>query len=237
VKPDFVIVGEQTRNRVCVGEKGGAGVQITTYGKAAHGALPWEGANAIEAMAEIIVAIRRELYPRLAGRTHWAFHPSSGSLNMIEGGVKANVVADKAVAFLDRRTVPGEDPQACRAEVQEIAERAIAAVPGTRVEVTFPEGMGGRRATEAPLEDPLVRAMLEANARLGLSTEPTGFSMGTDGRHFAAHGIPTIIYGPGDPGLAHIPDEWVGIDEMMEATRAYAMAMVSLVGDYDGQEA
>jgi acetylornithine deacetylase/succinyl-diaminopimelate desuccinylase-like protein len=54
--------------------------------------------------------------------------------------------------------------------------------------------------------------------------------MGTDGRHFAALGIPTIIYGPGDPRLAHVPDEWVGIDELLEATRAYALVGLELLG-------
>ena len=60
--------------------------------------------------------------------------------------------------------------------------------------------------------------------------------MGTDGRFFHARGIPTIIYGPGDPSLAHKPDEWVGIDEILDATRAYAVTMVRLIGDHDGQE-
>lgn len=232
--PDWVIVGEQTLNRVCVGEKGGAGCIVTVHGKTAHGALPWEGANAIEGAAEIIVALRRELWPKLAERTHWAFHPSSGSVNMIEGGVKANVVPDKASILIDRRTVPGEKPDEARAEIEMIANQAIQNVPGCTVEVTAP--YPGKEATTAPIEDPLVQAMLGANERLGLNTGPTGFSMGTDGRFWNALGVPTIIYGPGDPSTAHQPDEWVGIDEIMEATRAYAIAMVRLIGDYEEQE-
>jgi acetylornithine deacetylase/succinyl-diaminopimelate desuccinylase-like protein len=54
--------------------------------------------------------------------------------------------------------------------------------------------------------------------------------MASDGRHFAAAGIPTLIYGPGDPRLAHVPDEWVGIDEVLEATRAYALAALAILG-------
>ena len=76
---------------------------------------------------------------------------------------------------------------------------------------------------------PAVQAMLAANRYLGLSTELTGFSMGTDGRFFAAAGWPTIIYGPGDPRLAHVPDEWVGIDEVLAATRAYALTALALL--------
>lgn len=231
VEPDWVIVGEQTLNRVCVGEKGSAPTTVTVHGRTAHGALPWEGANAIEGMAEVIVALRRELWPKLSGRTHRFFHPSSGSVNMFAGGVKANVVPDKAEIYVDRRLVPGEDPQEALAEIQGIAEQAIQNVPGTSVEVSLSNWAG--TATEAAVDDPLVQAMLGANGRLGLSTEPTGFSMATDGRYFARAGYPTIVYGPGDPSLAHKPDEWVGIEEIMEAVRAYAITMVRLIGDYE----
>ncbi len=72
--------------------------------------------------------------------------------------------------------------------------------------------------------------MLRANELLGFDTKLAGFSMGTDGRHFAELGVPTIIYGPGDPALAHQPDEWVGVDEVMDATKAYALAALSFLG-------
>jgi succinyl-diaminopimelate desuccinylase len=228
IVPDFVIVGEQTLNRVCVGEKGFASTRIRTRGKTAHGALPWEGANALEAMAEIIVAIRRELPERLAQRTHPYFQPSSMSVNMIEAGVKENVVPDVCELYIDRRIVPGEDPMACLAEIREIAERAVAAVPGVEVEVYTNTEM--RAATMNPPDAAHVVAMVEANRYLGLNTDLTGFSMGTDGRFFADLGYPTIIYGPGDPRIAHIADEWVGIDEVMEATRAYALTALELLG-------
>jgi succinyl-diaminopimelate desuccinylase len=233
IEPDWVIVGEQTLNRVAVGEKGSAGTEVIVHGRTAHGALPWEGANAIEAMAEIIVALRRELWPELEKRTHAFFHHSSASVNLMEGGVKGNVVPDRATFFIDRRIVPGEDPEDCRAEIERIAQAAVADLPGIRVEVR--SGFFGSRANAVPVEDPLVQAMIGANARLGLSTEPTGFSMATDGRFFADAGFPTIIYGPGDPKTAHIPDEWVGVEEIVEATRAYAIAAVRLIGQYESE--
>ncbi|HEV2527718.1 MAG TPA: M20 family metallopeptidase [Thermomicrobiales bacterium] len=227
LKPDFAIVGEQTMGRVNVGEKGGAGQTITVYGRAAHGALPWEGANAIEGMAEILVALRKELWPKLAERTHKYFHPSSASPNLITGGVKSNVVADRCEMFVDRRLVPGETVAGTRAEIREIAERVISQMPGLRVEV---EGRWmGLEASLTPDDHPLIRSMVGANAFLGYDTTISGFSMGTDGRFFSQRGVPTIIYGPGDPRLAHIPNEWVGIDEVMDATRAYALAGLSLL--------
>jgi succinyl-diaminopimelate desuccinylase len=214
-----------------VGEKGAAATRVTVTGKAAHGALPWEGANAIEAMAAIIVALRTELFPQLANRTHPLFHPSSASVNMMTGGVKENVVPDRCSIYIDRRVVPGEDPKQSVAEIREIAEQAIASFPGVTVDVNAASEL--RSAILTDPESPLVQAMTAANRFLGLKTEPSGFSMATDGRFFAAAGYPTIIYGPGDPKIAHIADEWVGIDEVLEATRAYALAAVALIGAGD----
>ncbi|MDQ3654639.1 MAG: M20 family metallopeptidase [Chloroflexota bacterium] len=226
-KPDFMIVGEQTFNGVALGEKGASPTQIIVRGRTAHGALPWEGANAIEAMAEIIVALRREYWPMLTARTSPIFHPSSGSVNLFEGGIKANVVPDYAKIYVDRRLVRGEMPGVVIEEIREISVRAVAGMPGISVEVeeVYPGGV----ATSTPAQSPLVQAMVEANSRLGLSTELGGFSMATDGRFWARQGIPTIIYGPGDPKLAHVPDEWIGIDELLQATRAYALAAVALL--------
>ncbi len=89
-------------------------------------------------------------------------------------------------------------------------------------------GRSGGRATLLDVDSGIVHAMSAANSALGIPPEPIGYNMATDGRHFAAAGIPTIIYGPGDPGLAHVPNEWIGIDEVMEATRAYALCAVEI---------
>ncbi|HEX5166533.1 MAG TPA: M20/M25/M40 family metallo-hydrolase, partial [Thermomicrobiales bacterium] len=227
-KPDFAIVGEQTFNRVAVGEKGFASTNVVVHGQAAHGALPWEGSNAIEGMAAVILALRDELWPKLEQRTHPYFHHSSASINMIEGGVKQNVVADRCAIYVDRRVIPGEDPAAGVDEIREIAERAVAGLKGIRVEVSA--ASAGAASMSDP-DSPVVKAMLAANTYLGLNTDLTGFSMGTDGRHFAATGVPTIIYGPGDPALAHVPDEWVGVDEVIGATKAYALVALEMLGD------
>ena len=227
-KPDFVVAGEQTLNRVCVGERGGAGVTVTVIGKTAHAALPWNGVPAIEGAAEIIAALRRELWPKLTARRHPLFDPpSTATISLIDGGVKSNVVPDRCTFHIDRRILPGETSEGAAEEIKAIAERVVGQFPGMRVEV---QGRTGGRATLMDVESPIVKAMSAANAALGIDPEPIGYNMATDGRHFAAAGIPTIIYGPGDPALAHVPNEWVGIDEVMEATRAYALCAVEVFG-------
>lgn len=228
-KPDFVVAGEQTLNRVCVGERGGAGVTITVIGKTAHAALPWNGVHAIEGAAEIIAALRRELWPKLENRRHPLFDPpSTATVSLIDGGVKSNVVPDRCTIHVDRRILPGETSEGAAEEIKEIAEQVVQQFPGMGVEIV---GRAGGRATLLDVDSAIVHAMSATNSALGLPPEPVGYNMATDGRHFAAAGIPTIIYGPGDPSLAHVPNEWVGIDEVMEATRAYALCAVELLSD------
>jgi acetylornithine deacetylase/succinyl-diaminopimelate desuccinylase-like protein len=123
--------------------------------------------------------------------------------------------------------MPGEDLAASAQEVRAIAEEAIKAVPGAAVEVLTERAIP---AVMSRPDAPHVQAMVNANRYLDLDTELTGFNMGSDGRFFAAAGYPTIIYGPGDPRIAHIRDEWVGIEEVMTATRAYALAALELLG-------
>ena len=149
LNPFGVIVGEQTMGRVAIGEKGTAGVKITVFGRTAHGALPWEGANAIEGIGHVIVALSKVLQPQLAERTHPYFKPSSASVNLIDGGVKANVVPDRCSIFIDRRLVPGEDPAETTAEIRLIAEQAIAGLPGMSVVVENPQ-----EAIPATMSDP-----------------------------------------------------------------------------------
>lgn len=224
--PDYVVAGEQTLNRVCIGERGGAGVTVTVIGKTAHAALPWNGVHAIEGAAEIIAALRRELWPKLGARRHPLFDPpSTATISLIEGGVKSNVVPDRCTFHVDRRILPGETSEGAAEEIKAIAERVVRQFPGMSVEVS---GRVGGRATLLDADAAIVHAMSAANQALGIAPEPIGYNMATDGRHFAAAGIPTIIYGPGDPALAHVPNEWIGIDEVMEATKAYALCAVEL---------
>lgn len=109
-----------------------------------------------------------------------------------------------------------------------IARQAIAEVPGLDVQAELDSECCP--ASSSDPSSPHVQAMLSANRYLGLSQELTGFNMATDGRYFSRTGFPTIIYGSGDPNLAHIADEWVGVDEVIAATKAYSLTALSLIG-------
>lgn len=227
VDADYVIVGEQTRGQLCIGERGAVAVGLTVYGATGHAATPWMGVNAIEGMARVITALRTELWPRLAERTHPTLAATTATISMIEGGVKVNVIPDRCEIHIDRRILPEETPESVLAEIREVATRALADEPRFRVEVV---DKLSRPAILSSAETPVAQALLAATRYLGKEPVITGFFAGTDAKHFAPHGYTTLVMGPGDPGTAHTQDEWVGIDEVMEATRLYALTALALLG-------
>jgi acetylornithine deacetylase/succinyl-diaminopimelate desuccinylase len=58
-----------------------------------------------------------------------------------------------------------------------------------------------------------------------------GFSGITDARYYLNRAkIPTVILGPGSMTVAHTADEWVTVDELATAARAYARLFVGFLG-------
>lgn len=232
VEADFVIVGEQTMNQICVAERGAVGIQVVVQGVAGHAAAPWEGTNAIEGMGQVLTALGKELWPALEQRTHHYLPCSTATISMINGGVKTNVIPDRCEIYIDRRILPGETPESVTAEIQSVAERAIASVAKLRVKVTV---KASRPARESDPDSLIGRALQEATRFLGNEPVITGFFGGTDARHFASRDRPIMVVGPGQPTTAHTPDEWVGIDEVMEATRLYALTALALLAPQDAE--
>ena len=113
---DFIIVGEQTYNRVATAHKGVMRATVRTTGRAAHATNPARGINAITAMARAILAL--EAYHNdLAARVHPMVGVPTCNVGVIQGGSTANAVPDNCVVHLDRRMIPGEDPAAVQAEL------------------------------------------------------------------------------------------------------------------------
>ncbi len=106
---DFIIVGEQTYNRVATAHKGVMRATVRTTGRAAHATNPARGINAITAMARAVLALDA-YHNELAARVHPMVGVPTCNVGVIQGGSTANAVPDSCVVLLDRRMIPGEDP-------------------------------------------------------------------------------------------------------------------------------
>jgi acetylornithine deacetylase len=219
-RPEACLVGEPTLMRLVDGHKGKAGYRCTVTGRAAHSALPQLGANAVIAAARIIgeIAAMGERFaaagPYMAGFT--PPHHTAG-VGRIEGGSQLNIIPERCSFEFEFRTLPGEDPMRFVQAVQAFAESAV--LPGLRAQapeaaIAFEEVLAYPGLAPAA-ETPFVRLCRELTG----TTEPARVSFGTEGGCFAARGIPTVVCGPGDIGVAHKPDELIELEQLAACDR------------------
>lgn len=224
--PDHVVVGEITENRLAVAEKGVLWLRLVTHGRAAHGSTPWEGSNAISHMLRVLGAIEQRVGTRLSGLRHPLVPPPSLSVGTIHGGVATNVVPDWCEATLDRRTLPSESIPEAVAEIERVIADLQREDSSLQADV---EVLQAGPPVETPLDAPLVRTAQEVARELSLPDAVVGYHQASDGRFFAERGIPTILFGPGDPEVAHTPDESIDLNDVVAAARFYAVLGLRLM--------
>jgi len=231
-RPSHAVVAEpSTTGRIWIGSRGAVWARVRVHGKQAHGSAPWLGLNAFEAMAEIAVWLRHRYIPRLAERRTdlpmddpRAASPTLTMGGEVRGGAKTNIVPGFYEFSLDRRTIPGEDPDEVERELREAVERAARETgllsQGYRVELVVD---GKASATTLPPDHPFVE-QLAATVKEVLGIEPlrTICIGGLDTRYFQERGVAALTYGPGGAAVAHMPDEYVPISELEGAARVYA---------------
>jgi succinyl-diaminopimelate desuccinylase len=211
------LVAEPTSLGLYIAEKGAFWVEVTFYGKTAHGSMPQHGANAVAAMADFLTRWERHY------RTDHPVHPLLGTptLNpgVVHGGVKVNVVPDQCVLQLDMRTVPGIEHATLRLEMESLLAEVCAARDGTRAEVKV---MSDRPPVNCPADRALARSLSSALTASGIDATPRGVPYCTEACIWVPElGIPAVICGPGSPGMAHQPDEFTPIAELELAAKVY----------------
>jgi acetylornithine deacetylase/succinyl-diaminopimelate desuccinylase family protein len=233
LRSNYVVVGEQTDNRVAVAERSAIWIELAVRGRAAHGALPWMGDNTIVKMARIIQRLEDELAPRLAERSHPYLSQSSMNIGTIQGGIKPNIVPDTCRIQVDRRVFPGESREEVLAEIRYVIDEAATEFNGLDYELHVLMD-----DTDRPVEtDPssrFVLAMQEAvRDVVGEDREIVGYAQGSDARFFSGDDVPIVIFGPTDPALGHAPNEHIRITELVEAARILALTAIRILGVSD----
>lgn len=240
---DHVIIPEPLNpDRVCLGHRGVWWAEIEISGAIGHGAMPFLGVNAIAGMGDLLKLIEDELLPRLSNRvTAMPCMPEGArratlNFNSIHGGQPepgdgrpAPVVADRCRLVIDRRYLVEEDFADVKAEIFALLDRVKAARSG--VDYSVREIMSFEPTMTAP-EAPLVQALDHWIEKLFDRPAALIASPGTyDQKHITRHGSvrACVAYGPGILDLAHQPDEWVGIDDMIASAKVMAAAALTLL--------
>ena len=191
VEGDLAVLLEPTGGWVEAGCQGTVHVRATFDGLAAHSARPWMGVNAIHRVAPLLARIAA-FEPETVDVDGLAYRESLQVVR-IEGGHANNVVPDRCAVVLNRRFAPSRT-------IDEVVERlGVLCADADRMEV-----LNASPPAPPNLWDPLVAELV------GVHDLPVRPKLGwTDVARFAAHGIPALNLGPGDPELAHTPDERV----------------------------
>ena len=223
----WIVIGEPTNLDVVAAHRGALWLEVVGHGKTAHGSMPHLGVNAILHVAELL-RLLADRWPRYPYTPHPLLAPPTMNVGTIAGGVKTNVVADRCVATVDLRTLPGQDHGAIVREIRDLAAEMESTTPGLRLEVHVANDIP---PIETPVEHPLIQeTTLAVESIVGPVAPVRGATYYTDGGRWVEAGIPMVIFGPGDDKLAHQPNERVPVDHLALATRAYMALLERLLG-------
>ena len=241
---DHVIIPEPLNvDRVCIGHRGVWWAEVETHGRIAHGSMPFLGDCAIRHMGAFIQALESEVFPALARRRTAmpvvpdAARASTLNLNGIQAGtvpdgtgLQAPCVPDRCRLTLDRRYLLEESLGPVRGELEAVLERLAAERPGFAYAIH--ELMHVAPIMTEPTA-PVPQAVAAAiQAVMGREAEFVASPGTYDQKHIAriGHLHDCVAYGPGILDLAHQPDEFVVIEDLVASMRVMALATLTLMG-------
>ena len=194
---DFAVLMEPSSAEIEGGCQGTLRAEIVVPGLRAHTARSWMGRNAIHD-AGAVLDVLRGYTPREPEVDGLRYHEGLNAVG-IRGGVAGNVVPDHAEIALNHRYAPDRRRVEAEAFLHELLDPTLELDAGDTWEV-LDAGDGAPPLLGHPLLTSLVeRSGAPPKAKVGW----------TDVASFWEHGVPAANFGPGDPLLAHHPDERV----------------------------
>lgn len=240
---DHVIIPEPlNKDRICLGHRGVWWAEIETKGEIAHGSMPFLGDCAVRHMGAVLDAFEKELFPALDRKeTRMPVVPegarrSTMNINSVHGGqtddfsgLPSPNVPDSCRLTIDRRFLLEEDIDEVKREVTSILDRLQWERPKFHYKI---RDIMEVQPLMTERDAPVVTAVAQA-IRSVFGKEPEYvISPGTyDQKHIARIGLlhDCIAYGPGILDLAHRPDEYVGIEDMIESAKVMALGLKVLL--------
>jgi succinyl-diaminopimelate desuccinylase len=210
-------------------------LEVETRGRSAHAAAPETGADALEAMTNVLAALyaERELYRAIVSQIVGIGSPQL-TVGLVSGGINTNVVPDRVTIRLDRRVIPDEDPEAVEVRLGEVVAGAVAGRDGISAAVR--RILLVRPLVRLPGADRLIEILSRrATETFGTAIGPTGVPLYTDARLYAEAEVPTVGYGAGPRSFleanGHRADERLSLDDLARATETVALTLGDLLTD------
>ncbi|MBX9776551.1 MAG: ArgE/DapE family deacylase [Xanthobacteraceae bacterium] len=230
-KPDFVIAAGFSY-AIVNAHNGCLHLEVAVEGKQAHAAIPGSGVDALEAANAILTALyaSRQSLASIRSRMPGISSPTL-NVGLISGGINTNVVPDQVTFRLDRRIIPEESPAEVEARLRALIQESAKAFAG--INVTVRQVLLATPLVPQSGSEPIASAIQRhAQAILRTDVQVTGVPLYTDARHYAARGIPVVLYGAGPRTLleasAHNANENIRLSDLRAATKIVALAVADL---------
>ena len=230
-KGDAAIVCEPTRMKIIPAQAGALTFTVRVPGKSAHASVRLEGVSAIEKYLDI----HRTLMQLEQERNSQVEHPLLGklplpyplSIGRVHAGNWSSSVPEELIFEGRIGVAMGESSEALRHQFDRTLAKLAEADPWLCDHPMEIGWSGGQfESAEIPLDHALVALCQQSVFDLtGNEPELEGAPYGSDLRLLVnIGGIPTILFGPGDVRVAHMPDEYVNVTEVIMAARVYIVA-------------
>jgi len=222
--PTFHVLGEANHLNITGSFKGRLWLRVTTLGKSAHGGAPQSGINAIDNMIKLIGKFKE--VPKI---NHPLMGEDTFNLGILNGGVKVNMVPAECEAHFDfRMCLPGDTESSLR-WFRDTLKGLETEVPHFKVG-DF-EVYERRNPVEVDFDHPKIEVM-KSCIREVTKKEPViqGSLSAGDLYHTLRAGIPGIWTGPGDINIIHQTDEFLSLDELVQAAKIYALLIQRVCG-------
>ncbi|MDP2226548.1 MAG: acetylornithine deacetylase [Moraxellaceae bacterium] len=201
----FAVIGEPTSGRPLRMHKGVMMERVLIEGRSGHSSDPSLGANALEAMTDVMGELLRFRGELQAAYRNPAFTVPVPTLNLgcIHGGDNPNRICPRCELQFDLRPLPGMVMDELR---EQIRARLAPLAPRHGVTIALEPLFAGTPSMETPADSPLV---LATERLTGYRADAAAF--GTEGPYLRQLGMDAVIFGPGGIAQAHQPDEFIEV--------------------------
>jgi succinyl-diaminopimelate desuccinylase len=212
---DAAVLGEPTAGVVEAGCQGTMRAVVSVGGRRAHSARPWTGVNAVHRLAPVLGVLERYV-PRPVVLDGCEYTEQLQAVR-VEGGVADNVVPDRATLTINYRFAPDRDTASAEQTLRDMFVPVLDASRGDTLEI----------ADAAPGAVPALGHPVLASLVTATGAPPRAKLGWTDVATFAEIGVPATNFGPGDPLLAHTPDEHVSRRELEQVRDVLATVLLT----------
>lgn len=225
------VICEPEEKNLCIFQKGALRIKINFYGKMAHGCMPLSGNCPNWAVGKVICELRKlETFEKYRlGRHEYLGYPSITPTMIqtpINGVSQINVIPSDAYVTLDIRTVPGQEHEGIKRQIQGILDDFSSQFKeGDDKFTATMEVLDDRPWTETSRDELVVKSIAKAYRNV-MNAEPiyNGVPGATDGTFIQCQkGIPVIVTGAGNREVPHQVDEWCELEDIIETSKIYTL--------------